>query len=158
MLRIDEEKRREWLRALRRFKYGIKVRAKLGVLQTICEQVHTQRKGKQQWDAPQWEHDRRVTFLYTCIRDNEFPPELLEVFVKTAEGTFLTRNRQPTVDKVLDAVNQVCKQNSRALRHKFGVFVRGDNGYYEEAAQEVPAQAGAVQPTGLRAGEHDASG
>lgn len=134
MPRIDEEKRREWLRALRRFKYGIKVRAKLGVLQSICEQVAAERKGKQVWDAPQWEHDRWVTFLYTCIRDNEFPPELLEGFVKTAEVTFLTPNRQPTVDKVLDAVNQVCKQNSRALRHKFGVFVRGDNGYYEEAA------------------------
>lgn len=128
MPRIDEEKRREWLRALRRFKYGIKVRAKLGVLQVICEQVHTQRKGKQQWDAPQWEHDRWVTFLYTCIRDNEFPPELLEGFVKTAEVTFLTPNRQPTVDKVLDAVDQVCKRLSKPLRYKFGVFVRGDNG------------------------------
>lgn len=123
MPRIDEDKRREWLRSLRRFKYGMKVRAKLGVLQTICEEVAAERKGKQVWDAPQWEHDRWVTLLYTCIRDNEFPPELLEGFVKTAEVTFLTPNIQPTADKVLDAVNQVCKQNSRALRHKFGVFM-----------------------------------
>lgn len=108
---------------MRRFKYGIKVRAKLGVLQSICEQVHAERKGKQVWDAPQWEHDRWVTFLYTCIRDNQFPPELLEGFVKTAEVTFLTSNKQPTVDKVLDAVNQVCKQLSKPLRYKFGVFV-----------------------------------
>jgi hypothetical protein len=126
MLRIDEDKRREWLRALRRFKYGIKVRAKLGVLQSICEQVAAERKGKRQWDAPQWEHDRWVTFLYTCIRDNEFPPELLEGFVKTAEVTFFATNKQPTVDKVLDAVDQVCKRLSKPLRYKFGVFVRGD--------------------------------
>jgi len=120
---IDEDKRREWLRALRRFKYGIKVRAKLGVLKSICEQVAAERKGKQQWDAPQWEHDRWVTFLYTCIKDNEYPPELLVGFVKTAEVTFLTSNRQPTVDKTIDAVNQICKQLSKPLRTKFGVFV-----------------------------------
>jgi hypothetical protein len=124
MPRIDDDKRREWLRALRRFKYGIKVRAKLGILQTICEQVAAQRKGKQVWDAPQWDHDRWVTFLYTCIKNNEYPSELLEAFVKTAEVTFLAPNKQqPTVDKTIDAVNEVCKQLSRPLRTKFGVFM-----------------------------------
>ena len=123
MPRIDEDKRREWLRALRRFKYGIKVRAKLGVLQTICEQVAVERKGKQVWDAPQWEHDRWVTLLYTCIKDNTFPPELLVGFVKTAEVTFMSPRKQPTVEGAVDAVNEVCRAQSKALRCKFGVFV-----------------------------------
>jgi len=107
---------------LRRFKYGIKVRAKLGVLQTYCEQVAAERKGKQRWDAPQWEHDRWVTFLYTCIKNNEYPPELLEGFVKTAEVTFLNPRKQPTVEMTIGAVNDVCKQLSKPLRTKFGVF------------------------------------
>lgn len=123
MQRINEDKRREWLRALRRFKYGIKVRAKLGVLQPICEQVAAERKGKRVWDAPQWEHDRWVTLLYTCIKEGTYPPELLTAFVKTAEVTFLTPHKQPKVEKVLEAVDDVCKRNSRALRHKFGVFM-----------------------------------
>ena len=123
MPHIDEAKRRDWLRALRRFNYGIKVRAKLGVLKTICEQVAAERKGKQQWDAPQWEHERWVTFLYTCIKDNEFPTELLTGFVKTAEVTFLNPRKQPTVEGTIDAVNTVCKQQSKRLREKFGVFV-----------------------------------
>lgn len=123
MPRVDDEKRREWLRALRRFKYGIKVRAKLGVLKTICEQVHAERKGKQQWDAPQWEHERWVTLLYTSIKNNEFPPELLTGFVKTAEVTFLNPRKQPTVEGTIDAVNIVCKQQSKRLRILFGVFV-----------------------------------
>lgn len=123
MPRIDEDKRREWLRALRRFKYGIKVRAKLGVLQTICEQVAAERKGKQVWDAPQWEHDRWVTLLYTCIKDNTFPPELLVGFVKTAEVTFMSPRKQPTVEGAVDAVNEVCRAQSKALRCKFGVFL-----------------------------------
>lgn len=142
--RIDEHNRRVWLRALRRFKYGMRVRAKVGVLQTYCEQVAVSRKGKSQWDAPQWEHDRWVTFLYTCIKDNWFPEELLIAFVKTAEVTFFTRNKQPSVDKVLDAVDLVCKQLSRALRQKFGVFVRGDDGQHEEATEEVPSGQGAA--------------
>lgn len=123
MANIDHDKRREWLRALRRFKYGIKVRAKLGVLQTICEQVAAERKGKNVWDAPQWKHDRWVTFLYTCIRDGIYPSELLIAFAKTAEVTFLNPRIQPTVEMVVDAVNLVCKRLSKQLRAKFGVFV-----------------------------------
>jgi hypothetical protein len=121
--RIDDIKRREWLRALRRFKYGIRVRAKLGVLSNLCEEVAAQRRGKQQWDAPQWEHDRWVTLLYTCIRDNEFPTELLVGFIKTAEVTFMSPHKTPTVAGTLDAVNQVCTAQSKQLRTKFGVFL-----------------------------------
>ena len=123
MPRIDEDKRREWLRCLRRFKYGIKVRAKLGVLYTFCEQVAAERKGKQQWDAPDWSHQRWVTLLYTCIKDNEFPPELLIAFAKTAEVTFLNSKKQPTVDGLIAAVNDVCRQQSKALRQRFDVFL-----------------------------------
>ncbi len=120
---IDEDKRREWLRALRRFKYGIKVRAKLGILQTYCEQVATERVGVSVWRSPDWDHDKWITFLYKCIRDGKFPPDLLHGFAQTAEVTLLTRNRQPTVDSVIDVVNQVCKEKSRELRRKFGVIL-----------------------------------
>lgn len=123
MPRIDEDKRREWLRALRRFKYGIKVRAKLGVLQTICEQVAAERKGKQQWDAPDWSHQRWVTLLYTCIKHNQFPPELLIAFAKSAEVTFMNPRKQPTVALMVVAVNDVCREQSKALRQQFDVFL-----------------------------------
>lgn len=123
MLHIDDEKRREWLRALRRFKDGIKVRAKLGVLQTICEQVAAERKGKPKWDAPRWEHELWVTFLYTCIKNNEFPSKLLRGFVKTAEVTFFNQHIQPTVEGTVDAVDIICRQQSKRLREKFGVFI-----------------------------------
>ena len=63
-----------------------------------------------------------MTLLYTCIKQEEFPPELLEGFVKTAEVTFMTTHKQPKVEKVLDAVNYVCKLLSVELRRKFGVF------------------------------------
>jgi hypothetical protein len=122
-MRIDEAKRKFWLRSLRRFKYGIKVRAKLGVLQTICEQVAAERNGRKTWDAPDWSHLRWVTLLYTCIKENQFPPELLIAFAKTAEVTFLNPNKQPTAGGVVVAVNEVCRGQSKALRQMFGVFV-----------------------------------
>lgn len=63
-----------------------------------------------------------VEFLYVCIRDNQFPPELLEVFVKSAEVVFYTAAKQPTVEAVLKTVDYMCNQDSKELRRKFGVF------------------------------------
>lgn len=119
---VDPVRRLEWLRALRRFKYGIRVRAKLGVLKGICQQVGMQRRGQQTWDQPEWSHERWVSMLYTCIRDNDFPTKLLEGFVKTAEVTFFAPDHQPTEARVLLAVDIVLKQLSRQLRERFGVF------------------------------------
>jgi hypothetical protein len=123
MATVDADRNREWLRALRRFKYGIKVRAKFGVIDAYCEQVALERKGVWKWDAPLWRHDDWVTLLYTCIKNNEYPPKLLLGFVKTAEVTFYTPRKQPTPLKVLVAIDEVCRDNSKELRRKFGVFL-----------------------------------
>jgi hypothetical protein len=121
-MQVDEVRRKEWLRALRSFKQGVKLRAKMGILQTLCTQVAAQRRKQQQWDAPVWEHDDWLTLLHDSIRDNQFPTELLVGFVKTAEITFLSPRKQPTVDGTIEAVDVVCKRLSRKLRHKFGVL------------------------------------
>ena len=122
-MKVDVERRRVWLSSLRKFKRGVKIRAKLGVIEHICQQVATERKGQQTWDAPQWEHDRWITLLYTSIRDDEYPTELLVGFVKTAEVSFFNPKMQPTVVSTLNAVDYVCKQLSKQLRSKFGVFI-----------------------------------
>jgi len=122
MARVDADKRLVWLRSLRRFKTGVRVRAKLGVIDAICQQVAEYRK-KNKWECPCWEHERWVTLLYTCIKNDTYPPELLEGFVKTAEVTFLASRRQPTTENTLKAVDQVCAKLSVALRCKFDVFI-----------------------------------
>jgi hypothetical protein len=120
----NDERRREWLRALRQFKIGMRVRAKIGVLETLCQQIAAERRNARTWDAPAWDHDRWLDLLYQSIRNNEFPPELVLGFVKTAEVTFFNPNRQPDSAGVLDAVDLVCKRQSRALRERFGVRPR----------------------------------
>lgn len=123
MLTIDKDKQREWRKALRLFKQGIKARAKLGVLNTICQQVYKERKGKSQWDAPHWEHDEWLTLLYTSIKHNEFSTKLLTGLVKGSEVTFFATTTQPTTEQVLMYVDAVCKANSKKLQNKFGVFI-----------------------------------
>lgn len=123
MLTIDKDKQREWRKALRLFKQGIKTRAKLGVLDTIAQQVYKERKGKSQWDAPYWGHDEWLTLLYTSIKHNEFSMKLLTGLVKSSEVTFFATTTQPTTEQVLMYVDAVCKANSRELRKKFEVFL-----------------------------------
>jgi hypothetical protein len=121
-MKVNKDARRAWLRALRCFKHGVKIRAKLGILQTYCDQVEAERRGKHTWDSPYWEDDKWVTLLYTCIKNNEYPPELLEGFVKSAEAAFFRPAGQPTVKMTVAVVNDICKQLSKQLRRKFGVF------------------------------------
>ena len=134
----QEEKRLEWLRALRRFKYGIKVRARMGLLASLCQQVGNERRGSLQWDAPDWGHDKWQSLLHTSIRETQFPIELLIGFVKTAEVTFFATSMQPTVAKVLEAVDHVCKAQSKEMRRRFGgAPIRPDHGPVEVAVQDA---------------------
>lgn len=116
---MNKEKQNEWRRALRRFKTGIRLRAKLAIIQTLCEQVAEERKGQRPWIAPLWSHDKWLTLLYTSIRDDQYPTELLKGFVQTAEVTFFSPTDQPTVEAVLEAVNDVCRRHSKELRRRF---------------------------------------
>lgn len=121
-MKVNEEKQREWQRALRRFKKGVRLRAKLGLIETLCKQVAQERKRQTKWLAPEWDDDRWLTALYVSIRDNRYPIELLKGFVETAEITFFSPVNQPTVEAVLAAVDDVCRRYSKDLRRKFGVF------------------------------------
>lgn len=122
-MNIDATKRKVWLRALRRFKYGIKVRTKMGVFDAIAQSVAEERRGRTRWDAPDWDDTRWIDLLYESIRDNAFPDALLRGFVRTAEVTFYSQTMQPTRAAVAKAIDQILRHSSTLLRHRFGVFV-----------------------------------
>lgn len=140
MRHIDEDKRREWLRALRLFKYGVRVRAKLGLIQEVCDSVHAQRSSFKVWEAPDWRHDRWVTMLCEAIRNNQFPIAVLRGFAETSKVSFFNMHVQPTPDGVVDAMNDVCRIYSVQLRKKFGVFKEADCGNHEKTTEEVSAE------------------
>lgn len=120
--RMNVDRQREWRRAVRTWKMGVKVRAKLGVIQALCDEVAQDRHGGATWVAPDWGHDLWVEQLFEAICDNKHPPELLKGFVESAEVTFFATGKQPKPERVLEAVDKVYKQLSRRLRVKFGVF------------------------------------
>lgn len=119
---IDKDKRKYWLGCLKSFKKGMKVRAKMGVLQGFCQQVSAENKGKgrYQWVQPDWSTDKWLELLYTSIKDNQFPNELMKGFVQSSTSGYW--RTEPTPELALHAVDEVCKTYSIELRRRFGVF------------------------------------
>ena len=95
------------------------LRQRLGALDTMCRDVYKQRKGSTQWSQPDWNSDKWIDLLYTSIKDNKHPPELLLGLVETAQMQFWALTKP---EYVVDASNSVCRALSRKLRTKFGVF------------------------------------
>lgn len=118
---VDPERRKEWLRALRTFKRGMKVRAKIGVLDVICAEVAQERQTTRSWRKPDWFNYEWVDILYNSIKNEQYSKELLVGFVQTADVSYW-RHEAPTPAKALDAVDVVCSDLSVELRRRFGVF------------------------------------
>jgi len=132
-------KRTEWLRALRVFKRGLKVRAKLGVLDTICQDVMAERKltkTRYDWVQPDWSNEKWIDLLFDSIKNNQHPTELLQGFAQSVRTYhYTTINKETT----LEAADSVCAELSVQLRRKFGVFGDGEDEYgaiYKSIEQE----------------------
>jgi hypothetical protein len=97
------------------------VRAKMGVLDSICQQVNAESMVVTIWKKPDWDDDIWVTMLYTAIKDKQFPTELLRGFAQSASLNL--RNFRTDKFTTLAVMEDVCTRLSLRLRQKFGVFV-----------------------------------
>jgi len=123
---VNTEARKTWLNKLRKFKRGIKVRAKMGVIEGICQQVAVERsKNLTTWSQPDWSSDAWSNMLYTAMNEEQFPTELLCGFVMSSRVSYW-RQENPTSVSMLDAMDSVLQQLSVELRRKFGVFDQGE--------------------------------
>jgi hypothetical protein len=119
---VNQDAKTIWLRALRNFKHGIHVRAKLGVVESLCQQVVAERAAnKDSWKQPDWTHERWSELLYTSIKQEQFSTELLKGFVMSSNVSYW-RHESPTTETTLAAVANVCDDLSVELRRRFGVF------------------------------------
>ncbi len=118
---VDTTKRTEWLRALRKFKRGVVVRAKLGVVDSVCSKVVNDRNSSNSWRKPDWFDEQWIGLLHTSIRDGQYPTELLVGFAQSADVSYW-KKEAPTPRKVLLAMDAVCNDLSVELRRRFGVF------------------------------------
>ena len=118
---VNVDARKLWLGALRKFKRGIKVRAKLGAFDKYIAEVTADRNNRQRpdWDSPEWQKS-----LADAIRDHDFSEQLLRGMVQTAHTK--TWRATVTPKSVLEAVDSVCNAYSIPLRRHFGVFEEGE--------------------------------
>jgi len=121
---VIPEMRTEWLRCLRRYKRGLKARAKIGALSGYAESTMTARAGRymsmrfsvgyQIWDV-EFLHD-----LLECMKSETYPEHILTAFVKSAPSKWKATEITP-VD-IMDAVDKTFNTHSKALREQYGVF------------------------------------
>ena len=121
------EKRKEWLRDLKRFKYGLKTRAKVGALTMHIQEANIMRteNNKLPWHerkrlAIKWEDDVWRKKLVQCMKSEKYPPEILTAFVQSVEQSW--QHHDITQEQVLEAVNKTFTRHSEVLRREYGVF------------------------------------
>lgn len=126
---VDTEKRKVWLRMLKRFKRGLKARAKVGALQPIANRIYQKHKELEakgchrwQWQMPNWRSDKYLNMLEDALQTNEFTPEFLEAFVESATPNTYG-NTLATDEHILKYVDTLMADVSFELRRRFGVFI-----------------------------------
>lgn len=119
---VDQENKLTWLRQLRKFKSAIKVRARMGVLESLIQQVDKERVGvtRYNWEQPDWNSDAWQDMLYTSLRDSECPTDLLKGIIKSVSRGYYQQSI--TVKEVVAEADRLCNTYSLDLRRKFGVF------------------------------------
>lgn len=115
---VNTEKRKVWLSSLRKFKFGIKARLRIGAFDPILKSLDTSRKQVPDWADPKW-----LNLLHDSIRDNQHPMELLQGIAANAmfDRWYYHRGNIKPAD-VLKAVDEICTTHSIDLRKRFGVF------------------------------------
>mgnify|MGYP003119291717 CR=1 FL=1 len=121
---IIPEKRKQWLRGLRKLKKGLKIRAKLGAFEGVIRTVDAERfyHGNSQYNngIPKWDSPDITELVLECMRTEEYPHELLKLLAQTANlgwGMGDTTSKQ-----VMGNVDRVFDTHSLHYRKAYGVF------------------------------------
>jgi hypothetical protein len=111
------ENRRIWLQTLRRFKRGLAVRGRVGVFTAIHTAMEAEKFPTLWMDTLS---DSFVEFLYNCMRNDEYPDELLRSLAFTRYGLWRTTS---SLDKLaVEHASSTLSSLSFRLRQKFGVW------------------------------------
>ena len=116
--------RKTWLADVKRFKKGLKIRAKVGALDGFIAQVMKERETTTHWsykhNLPNWDDSEVVKRLLRCMRAEEYTPDMLHLMV--ASVCMGWRTTEITRQMVLNNVDSVFDRHSIAFRKAYGVF------------------------------------
>jgi len=116
---VNTDVRKVWLRKLKTFKRGLRVRVKIGVFDTIAKNV-LEEQYRGWYDRVEWTSETYVNALYNAIENEQYPTELLREIVISS----MTRWRPvaPSHTALLSSIDSILNNTSIQLRQKFGVF------------------------------------
>ena len=126
------EKRKVWLRDLKRFKRGLKARAKVGALTMHIQDANKMRteNSKLEWAeraqmVVDWDRTEGLRKkLIHCMRNEVYSEEILMAFVQSVHTDPYWARKGDTIDQeaVLLAVDTIFTKHSEILRREYGVF------------------------------------
>lgn len=122
MSTLNTDARKVWLSKLRMFKRGLRIRAKMGVFDSIYKELSSQTNFPRELysNRPDWTSDQWTNEVYKAIETDQFPTELIRAFV--VEATPRWRPKQPSLEDNYRTIDSVLTRMSLNLRIKFGVF------------------------------------
>jgi len=121
--RIIPEKRKEWLRMLRKFKRGIKMRIRIGTLDSLLKDIKDDTSNHNRGClAPNWNSMEQLDMLEVAIRNEEFPVKLLDNLVRSTIGYAYRLSFTIEPQHVMREFDKIMRNTSISLRQRLGVF------------------------------------
>ena len=114
--KVDPDRRKEWLAALRKWKCKLKAAARVGVFDGLITQEKADPTSYA--ERPHWNHTVWLDILYKAIKTGDCSVDLLRMFVASETNSWET----PTSMQMYEYIEKVVKAQSIELRKRFGVF------------------------------------
>lgn len=126
---VDPERRREWLRAMKRYRMGLQLRAKIGALDAYIVRVKAEAKTatSYDWKHPDWNETQWIAQLADSMKRDDYSYESLSPLIQSVptslfRGAFFYNIDNITPQTIVDMFNYLVKSYSIQLRRAFGVF------------------------------------
>jgi len=129
---INKDNRKEWLRIVKRFKKGLRVRAKSQVFTSLVDDAVKLRKEYRQkgvYDREKTDltDPNNIDWIVHCMKENKYPVELLTALVDYMydhyQGYYYWEFKAYNHKEVIDNINKIFDKLSIPLREKFNVFI-----------------------------------
>tara|TARA_R110000787_G_scaffold229803_1_gene337343 strand:- start:197 stop:778 length:582 start_codon:yes stop_codon:yes gene_type:complete len=121
---VKTDVRKAWLRDVKRFKKGLKARAKVGALDGFIRDVKANTINTTYWayknSLPKWTSNEITQLVLESMRTEQYPAELLHLIVATVDTGW--QQRTTTNQDVLRNVDKVFDAHSIHFRKAYGVF------------------------------------
>ena len=131
---INQENKKEWLRTVKKFKKGLRLRAKTQVFTSLVDDaVKVRQKARQEniynREKVDLSESNNVDWIVHCMREDKYPIELLKAMVDYMydyyQGYYYWEIKVYNHKEIIGNINKIFNKLSVPLREKFNVF-KGD--------------------------------